>query len=125
MPITPTWSVHKLLSSYPSPKLSPATIQKLYHLSALVPPEEGTPEHEKITKDLEEMVRLVEAVRQVDTSGVVVDGRGEVEDADRMHPISLEETKKDGYGVDLLKHASRTQEGYYVVEADRTRRRNS
>lgn len=122
MPIKPTWSVHELLSSYPSPKLPSETLKKLYTLSALVPPAEGTPEHAKITRELEEMIRLVEAVRLVDTEWVVVAGRGEVKDMDRKHYGNPEDVREDGYGKELLKHAARTVDGYYVVEADRTRR---
>ncbi|KAF6762790.1 hypothetical protein DFP72DRAFT_567377 [Ephemerocybe angulata] len=125
MPLKPTWSVHELLSSYPSPKLPPDTLRKLYTLSALVPPEAGTPEHAKVTKELEEMVRLVEAVRLVTTQGVVVAGRGEKEDMDRKHYGNPDDDREDGYGQELLQHAARTVDGYYVVETDRTRRTSS
>ncbi|KAJ3539720.1 hypothetical protein NMY22_g4611 [Coprinellus aureogranulatus] len=125
MPVKPTWSVHELLSSYPSPKLPPETLKKLHVLSALAPPAEGTPEHAQITKELEEMIRLVEAVRLVDTEGVVVAGRGEVEDMDRKHYGNPEDVRKDGYGQELLRHAAKTVNEYYVVEADRTRRSTS
>ncbi|RXW25826.1 hypothetical protein EST38_g42 [Candolleomyces aberdarensis] len=122
MPLKPTWSVHELLSSYPSPKLPAETLDKLYKLSALVPPKEGTAEHAKVTKQLEEMIRLVEAVKLVDTEGVVVSGRGEKEDMDRKYYGNPEDVGKDGYGQELLKHAARTAGEFYVVEADRTRR---
>ncbi len=80
IPRKPTWSVHELISSYPRPHISDATLKKLHQLSALVPPTEGTPEHERIRRELEEMVRLVEAVKLVDTSSVddaneIPDGR--------------------------------------------------
>lgn len=97
-------------------------MKKLYTLSALVPPAEGTPEHAKVTSELEEMIRLVEAVRLVDTEGVAVAGRGEVENMDRKHFGNPEDVRKDGYGQELLKHAARMVDGYYVVEADRTHR---
>ncbi|TFK43245.1 hypothetical protein BDQ12DRAFT_674641 [Crucibulum laeve] len=122
IPHRPTWSVYELLSSYPKPTIPPATFKRLYELSALVPPEEGTPEHAKITGELEEMVKLVEAVKLVDTDGVSIRGRGEAEDADRW-------CYTEGFGVDgsseqgqaLLKHAARTVDGFYVVDADRKR----
>ncbi|KAF8974668.1 hypothetical protein BDZ97DRAFT_1911830 [Flammula alnicola] len=118
IPVRPTWSVNQLLSSYPSPKLSPTTINRLYELSALIPPKEGTPQYKAVAKDLEEMVRLVEAVRLVDTSGISVTGRGEKEDADREN-FSLEDSEETGHA--LLKHASRTQDQFYVVDSERRR----
>src|SRR6266545_309969 len=83
IPLVPSWSVNELLSSYPSPTLPNETIKKLYELSALIPPEQDTPRYKTVKKDLEEIIRLVEAVRLVDTAGVSVQGRKEREDADR------------------------------------------
>ena len=73
---------------------------------------------------MEEMIRLVEAVKLINTDGVVVMGRGEREDTDRSDSQQRIELspKEDGTGQALLKHASRTMEGFYVVEADRTRK---
>ena len=116
IPVRPTWSVHELLSSYPSPKLQPAQIQRLYELSALIPPEEGSVKYAEVKEELEEMIRLVEAVRLVDTSDVVLQGRREQEDADQ---VVL--TPDDKSGQDLLTHSSRTKNGFYVVDADRRR----
>lgn len=72
---------------------------------------------------MEEMVRLVEAVKLINTDGVVVMGRGEREDTDRSDTQQGIESspKEDSTGQALLKHASRTMEGFYIVEADRTR----
>ena len=66
IPTRPTWSVNELLSSYPKPQISPATLKHLHELSALIPPEEGTPEHAKLTAEMENLVKLVEAVKLVD-----------------------------------------------------------
>ncbi|KAH6915171.1 hypothetical protein BKA70DRAFT_568268 [Coprinopsis sp. MPI-PUGE-AT-0042] len=122
IPLKSTWSVNTLLSSYPSPKIAPETLKKLYQLSALVPPEEGSPEHAKVTRDLEEMVRLVEAVKLVDTKGTTVEAGIEREDMDRkLFGNPDEQRAKEVHGQELLKLASRTVNGYYVVEADRTR----
>lgn len=117
IPIEPTWSVDKLLSSYPSPTLSNQTIRKLYKLSALVPPEEGTPKYESMKKSLEELIRLVEAVRLVDTSGVSLRGRTVKEDADREQ-AALEPREN---GQSLLKYASHVINEFYIVESNRRR----
>ena len=126
IPLKPTWSVHELLSSYPRPTISPATLKRLHELSALVPPSEGTSEHAKLTQEIEELVRLVEAVKLVDVSevaedGPVPDGRiwasGE---GVRLDAQALEDPKAVS-GRDLLEHASRTMDNLYVVEADKPR----
>jgi len=115
IPVEPTWSVDDLLSSYPSPALSNQTIKKLYELSALVPPEESTLRYESVKRSLEEMIRLVEAIRLVDTTGVTPRGRRVKEDADR------EQFARKENGEALLKHASRVSNGFYVVDSDRRR----
>jgi len=116
IPTRPVWSVNELLSSYPTPKLSSSTLRHLHDLAALIPPEEGTLEHDKLRHELEEMIRLVEAVKLVDTGGASKSKWGprlRVEDED---PVIAEE---EGSGHSLLQHASRTVDGYYVVESDR------
>ncbi|THH12916.1 hypothetical protein EW146_g7254 [Bondarzewia mesenterica] len=70
IPIRPTWSVDELISSYPKPTISSSTLARLHRLSALIAPEEGSKEHDALTAELEDLVRLVEAVRMVDLSGV-------------------------------------------------------
>ncbi|RDX53595.1 hypothetical protein OH76DRAFT_1342798 [Lentinus brumalis] len=126
IPLKPTWSVHELLSSYPRPTVSPATLKRLHELSALIPPLEGTPEHAKLSQEMEELVRLVEAVKLVDVNevaedGPVPDGRiwasGE---AVSLNAGALGEAETVG-GRSLLQHASRTVDGLYVVEADKPR----
>lgn len=133
IPKNPTWSVHKLISSYPRPRISPELLTKLHSLSALIPPSEGTPEHAKLTREMEELVRLVEAVKLVDVSaedthdGVSVpDGR--IWPDDVGIPLSsntrdVEYELDDGEtGQALLKHATRTKDGFYVVDTDRRKR---
>jgi len=114
IPTKPTWSVKDLLSSYSSPRLSNKTLKKLHELSALVPLEEGTLDHDNLKHDLEEMIRLVEAVRLVDTMGVTLEGREVEEDADRVY-VSTE----DNDGQALLQLASQAQNGFYVVDTER------
>ncbi len=75
---------------------------------------------------MEELVRLVEAVKLVDVNevaedGPVPDGRiwasGE---AVSLNAGALDEAEAVG-GRSLLQHASRTVDGLYVVEADKPR----
>ncbi|KDR83436.1 hypothetical protein GALMADRAFT_85574 [Galerina marginata CBS 339.88] len=99
IPTHPTWSVNQLLSSYPSPKLSSTTINRLYELSALVPPKEGSSQYDIVKRDLEEMVKLVEAA-DTDRKTSAVMGFGES-------------------GQELLKHASQVMDHFYVVDSER------
>jgi len=118
IPIQPTWSVHQLLDSYACPKLSSTTFDRLYELSALAPPKRDTLQYEKMKKDLEDMVKLVEAVEQVNTNGVFLVGRGEKEDEDRTQ----QNTQLQGeHGQTLLKYAARTENRFYAVDAERKR----
>ncbi|ESK88026.1 hypothetical protein Moror_10797 [Moniliophthora roreri MCA 2997] len=121
IPAMPTWSVNDLLASYPKPTLSSSTLTKLHDLAALSPPEEGSQEHKRLKGELEELIRLVEAVKLVDTSDVQYEHWGPEMDIEAINEFALEEEEK--VGRDLLEYAERTQDGFYVVEADR--RRNS
>ena len=129
IPLKPTWSVNKLLSSYPRPTISPSTLKRLHELSALMPPAESAPEHAKLTREMEELVRVVEALKPVDVSGVteqgsVLDrriwasGEGVLLDAEAFATSGDANTAE---GRALLTHASRTMDGLYVVEADKPR----
>ncbi|KAI0722190.1 hypothetical protein C8T65DRAFT_134757 [Cerioporus squamosus] len=126
IPLKPTWSVHELLSSYPRPTVPAATLKRLHELSALIPPLEGTPEHVKLTQEMEELIRLVEAVKLVDVSevaedGPVPDGRTWASgEGVRRDAEVLPETEAVS-GRSLLHHASRTIDDLYVVEADKPR----
>ena len=135
IPQHPTWSVHELISSYPRPQISNETLKKLHQLSALVPPEEGSSEHERMRRELEELVRLVEAVKLVDTGGgstgettCIVDGRVWPEGMGMA--LTKEKSIKEFEGVEegesganLLKYASDTRNGLYTVESERSRNR--
>ncbi|KAF8631294.1 hypothetical protein AX15_002615 [Amanita polypyramis BW_CC] len=115
IPLKPTWSVYELLSSYPKPAISSTTLRHIHELSALIPPEDGTPEHEMLHQELGDLVKLVEAVKLVNTDGVQFIERHYKEDWDR-------EGVDDGdMEQPLLRHASRTADGSYVVDADRKR----
>ncbi|KAI0332455.1 hypothetical protein GY45DRAFT_477473 [Cubamyces sp. BRFM 1775] len=128
IPLKPTWSVNELLSSYPRPTITPATLKRLHELSALLPPEEGTPEHTRLTEEVEDLVKLVEAVKLVDVGEVAEDGvpdgriwaKGEGINLDTVpHDDAVDSEAASGRA--LLAHASRTMDGLYVVEADKPR----
>jgi hypothetical protein len=128
IPVRPTWSVNKLLSSYPKPTISPATLKHLHTLSALIPPEEGSHEHGKLTEEMQDLVKLVEAVKLVNTDSVcdengIPDGRiwaeGTGIDLD-AEPIPVDGNEVQGR--DLLKYAKNVSpEGLYLVDSDRPR----
>jgi len=107
------------LSSYPKPLISSQTLNHLHKLAALIPPTQDTPEYEKLRKEVSELIWLVDAVRLVDTKGVLVSARWDKEDADRQNaelpPQDIPE------GQELLKHAARVENGFYLVDADRKR----
>ncbi|KAJ7276105.1 hypothetical protein B0H12DRAFT_1083654 [Mycena haematopus] len=107
IPHRPTWSVNELLSSYPVPSLAPRTLKHLHDLSALVPPEEGTTKYRKLNTELEELIRLVEAVKMRDDPG-----------KQGVELILAHKSPPNG-GRSLLKHAARTRDGFYIVDADK------
>lgn len=118
IPLSPAWSVTELLSSYPKPAVSSQTLTRLHELAALVPPAEGTTEHVQLHKELSELVRLVEAVRLVNTQGISVATRWDKEDVDKQRE---ERPEISPQGQELLKHAARTHDGLYLVDTDRKR----
>ena len=120
IPKKPTWSVNELLSSYPRPTLSSPTLLRLHQLSALIPPAEGTAQHQTLKKELEEFVRLVEAVKLVDTRGIrPAISHGRI-DEQPHHKLS-HSRECEVNGTRLLKHAAHEQDGFYVVDSDRMR----
>lgn len=126
IPLQPTWSVDELLASYLKPTISPETLSRLHRLSALVPPAEGTPEHARLTHELEELVKLVEAVRLAkapETADEIPDGRVMALDA----CISLDrlpEAEEDALPQkELLARAVRTRDGFYEIPNERVARR--
>ena len=89
MPTSPSWSVRQLLQDYPAPTLSNAIFEKLHKLSGLNPPSDPT-ERESLRRQLEGLIKMVNAVR----IAPLPDGRedGKIEDA-RIWP--------EDYGIDL------------------------
>ncbi|KII95891.1 hypothetical protein PLICRDRAFT_78507, partial [Plicaturopsis crispa FD-325 SS-3] len=120
IPLQPTWSVHDLLSSYPTPTITPATFKRLHELSALIPPAEGTVEHDSLKRELEELIKLVEAVKlvQLDDEGGVPDGRIWAQGTG-LQFVDHDEHEDGESGRALLRHAARTEEGLYLVDADK------
>ena len=104
IPIHPTWSVNELISSYPTPTITSATLKRLHELSALIPPVEGTTEHGTLKREMEDLVKLVEAVKLVDLSddtgegsaeGLIPDGRVWAEGTG-IQPTDLPPAEADG-----------------------------
>ncbi|KAJ7774221.1 hypothetical protein DFH07DRAFT_1057054 [Mycena maculata] len=116
IPRRPTWSVNDLLSSYPTPSLTPEMLKHLHELSALIPPKEDTPEYGRLKTELEDLVRLVEAVKMVNTENVLA---YRIEDPGRLTTAIDREQEKHPDGRSLLKHAARARDGFYVVDADK------
>ncbi|TFK56128.1 hypothetical protein OE88DRAFT_1731748 [Heliocybe sulcata] len=130
IPFKPTWSVNDLLSSYPKPSISPSQLNHLHELSALLPPEEGSAEQAALAAEMEDLAKLVEAVRIPDLRDEpgdgVPDGRIWVEGMG----LELTETKGENSmltsaevrGRDLLAWAPRTSNEMYVVDTDRRKK---
>lgn len=119
----PSWSVHELLSTYPAPKLSPETLTRLHKISALKSPPEDSDAFAQLKCEMEELVRLVEAVKLVDTTGVSSDGR--ILPADRgidlTIPPSSEGTPAEE--KDILRHAAKAADGFYIADTPSSGRR--
>ncbi|KAJ7122737.1 hypothetical protein C8R44DRAFT_621964 [Mycena epipterygia] len=116
IPLRATWSVNQLLSSYPTPSIAPHTFKRLHELSALLPPEEDTAEYHELKAGLEELIRLVEAVKIVDTERITAFGSEDpsIQVVDTSPPPELPHN-----GRSLLQHAARTRNGFYIVDADK------
>jgi len=100
-------------------------MKRLHSLSALVPLEEGSPEHAKPTEEMKDLVKLVEAVKLVNTDSVddgnsIPDGWEELgRGGTDAEPISVDENEVPGR--DLLKHANVSSEGLYLFDSDRSK----
>jgi hypothetical protein len=120
VPLSATWSVRELLDSYSSPSLDDQTFEKIHRLSALIPPDRGTEEREILRKELQDLVRLVNAVRVAE----VPQGKeGEIPDG-RIYPIPREidlyavegvQQEPQANGRELLKHSQIGSETAYVL----------
>ena len=135
IPLSATYSIADYLPSTPQ-SLSRETILKLHRLAALEPPKTEQDWHE--LQDLDELVAIVQAVRDVDTSilgleeGAMVDARVRAEpepiDWSPSSASSTADATQSIGGQELLKLAQRTEGAYYVApmpENVRTRKRSS
>ena len=125
IPLKPTWSVHNLISPYPKPTISSATFKRLHELSALHPPPEGTSEHEERKQELEDLVKLVEAVKLVDLNRSAGIGEDDIPDGRIWAEGRATTIESDGdnevSGSALLQYGTRTKNGLYEVDADRAK----
>lgn len=89
---------------------------RLHKMSALNAPAEDSDAFTTLKGEMEELIRLVEAVRLVDTTGVSSDGR--IWPMDRGVDLdSARANKEVSTGEqDILRHAAKTINGYYVVD---------
>lgn len=135
IPLSATYSIADYLPSTPQ-SLSRETILKLHRLAALEPPKTEQDWHQ--LQDLDELVAIVQAVRDVDTSilgleeGAMVDARVRAEpeplDWSSSSASSTADATQPIGGPELLKLAQRTEGAYYVApmpENVRTRKRSS
>ncbi len=125
-PLEPTWSVEGLLTSYEGDaplKLDDASLERLHTLSALVPPKVGSEERAKLQRELEELMKLVNAVRVAPvatntTTEGIPDGRiyptatvFRLKDVEGEREVEeLDETN----GLVLLKHRQADQKRYEI-----------
>ncbi|QRV87841.1 hypothetical protein RhiJN_15859 [Ceratobasidium sp. AG-Ba] len=123
VPGRPTWSVRQLLATYPAPSLSPEIFARLHRLAALQTPAPDSSEFRSLHLELQELLRLVEAVKLVDISALggaeqtdIPDSRiwakERSTDLDAPRPEHLDES----HGKALLRHASKHVDEQYIVE---------
>ncbi|GAA5886668.1 hypothetical protein JCM5296_005365 [Sporobolomyces johnsonii] len=150
LPLHAPYTLSSLLpspSSSRTPTLSRETLLKLHHLAALVPPASEA-EWADLAAPLDELVSLVQAVRDVDTSSLAARLReGESEDElvdarvraeaqpgewdQRRRGAKVHDDDKEGLEVErerLLALAERREGAYYIApmpENVRTRKRAS
>ncbi|KIM25614.1 hypothetical protein M408DRAFT_331142 [Serendipita vermifera MAFF 305830] len=128
IPTQPTWSVKSFLASYPSPAIDDETLDKLHRLSALKAPEKGSEEREVLRGEMEQLVRLVGAVRvadiPTDEGDGFMDGRiyplsQKIDFAHKPKPKDAGELVDSGEklpsGRELLRHSQTANETVYVL----------
>ncbi|GAA5902935.1 hypothetical protein JCM6882_009165 [Rhodosporidiobolus microsporus] len=131
IPLKPPYSISDYLPA-PSetPSLSRETLLKLHKLAALAPP--TTEEGWRDLEDLNELVAIVQAVRDIDTNalglkpGEMVDARvrAEAEPVDWEKKVEVLEPVEQGQR--LLKLAPRTEGAYFVAPMpDNVKRRKT
>ena len=123
IPLKPTWSVQKLLSSYPPPTLEPEALIKLHKLAALQPPPTGSEKFETLRSELGDLIKVVEAVKKIKIDVNDEDGIPDGRIWQQGRGMTFEESadQEEPKGRELLQHASRSIEGLYVVDSSRKR----
>ncbi|GAA5845014.1 hypothetical protein JCM5353_003395 [Sporobolomyces roseus] len=132
LPLTSPYTLSSLLPSSPSP-LSSETLSKLHKLSALLPPSPADPTTHSHLSGLDELISIVQRIREVDTSslglkeGEMVDARIRAE----AEPIDLarkgrNKEELEVEGERLLECAEKREGGYFVAQMpENVRRRKS
>ncbi|KAI1136667.1 hypothetical protein F5Y05DRAFT_100813 [Hypoxylon sp. FL0543] len=106
----PSWSVRSLLPSSESKdtNITPKTLHHLLRLSALPPPSSAE-EESRMLRTLESQLHFVQAIREVDTTGVepLRALRDETTQGMREQTIGLEQLKDALAKEDVVGHAQR------------------
>ena len=87
-------------------KIDIKTIEKLENLAML-----EVEDKEKMAKDLEEIVNFVEMLNELDTSDIEPSFRV----LDISTPLREDEPKRSGIIEDVLAHAPKAKDGYFIV----------
>lgn len=121
VPTSSSWSVRQLLRDYPAPTLSDTVFEKLHKLSALNAPSNPA-ERESLRRQLEGLIKMVNAVRIAPSPDSGEDGK--IEDA-RIWPedngVDLERMVQppgegEPQGRELLVHSKVSNgEGVYIL----------
>lgn len=121
VPLKPTWSVRRLLDSYSPPTIDNKTFDKLHRLAALVPLAEGSTERELQREELQELVKLVNAVQ---CANIPKGKEGDVPDG-RIYPVPQEivleeaqvniEEEPQPIGRELLQYSQIADETSYTL----------
>ncbi|GJJ07677.1 hypothetical protein Clacol_001882 [Clathrus columnatus] len=135
LPKAPTWSVHELLNSYPPIELSDETLTRLHTTAALFPPEKDSSEFKELKNQMEDLIRLVEAVRVAplpftdspDVQKPHLDGRIWPEERGlNLHEFNNKVEEQDNTcppeGRKLLERASRHTNGFYLVDSSQVKK---
>ena len=116
IPLRPSWSVHELLGRYPAPSVDANALTRLHKIAALDPPPGDSPQFKAIKEELEQLVKLVEAVKLVpQSSNSYRAGDG------MIWPAGTGLKTTDGVPglrnqpASLLKHAAVVKEGAFLA----------
>ena len=132
LPLKPTWSIKELLAKQKDVEISNQQLAHLHKLSALQLPATDSTEYSKLKADLQQLVKLVEAVRGIkvpsEANGELPDGRIWPEGLGMELDLDWGDSKpsscRTSSEADLLPLAKETAQGkYYVARRDLPKRR--